>query len=141
MNKTQRTQLSGLIDKLQTFSASLDEHFETLDDEGVTALQIVDARNAATDMIGTIEGIASDVREVGQDEAEKFENMPESLQSGDGGQAMEAGAESLEDAADLLDSVVQMLESEQTDEDLAGFLIEVRDEIDEAIGAIETAAA
>lgn len=43
---------------------------------------------------------------VQEEEREVFDNMPESMQSGDRGQAVEAAADSLQEAMDGLDNVI-----------------------------------
>jgi len=50
------------------------------------------------------EALAGELRELADAEQEKFDNMPEGLQGGDRGQAMEEAAGNLASAADALES-------------------------------------
>ena len=50
------------------------------------------------------EVLAGELRELADAEQEKFDNMPEGLQGGDRGQAMEEAACNLSSAADALES-------------------------------------
>lgn len=50
------------------------------------------------------EELAGELRELADAEQEKFDNMPEGLQGGDRGQAMEEAAGNLSSAADALES-------------------------------------
>lgn len=50
------------------------------------------------------EVLAGELRELADAEQEKFDNMPEGLQGGDRGQAMEEAAGNLSSAADALES-------------------------------------
>lgn len=50
------------------------------------------------------EALAGELRELADAEQEKFDNMPEGLQGGDRGQAMEEAAGNLSSAADALES-------------------------------------
>lgn len=46
-----------------------------------------------------IEAIASELRTLAEEEQEKYDNMPEGLQGGDKGQAIETAAQMLDEAA------------------------------------------
>lgn len=46
------------------------------------------------------------IRRIAEEEREKFDNLPEGLQQGDKGQAIEQAADGLEQAADEIDSAV-----------------------------------
>ena len=50
------------------------------------------------------DALAGELRELADAEQEKFDNMPEGLQGGDRGQAMEEAAGNLSSAADALES-------------------------------------
>lgn len=67
-------------------------------------------RNEITKLIECLENLASDVRAVAEEEQEYYDNMPESLQGGEKGEAAEAAAQCLEDAAGELEEIVNQLE-------------------------------
>jgi hypothetical protein len=51
------------------------------------------------------------LRQLADEETEAFENMPESLQQGEKGQAIEAAAEALGSAADDIENAVESAEA------------------------------
>ena len=69
--------------------------------------QLADAR----DLIDKAEGLLSEAKEMLEwakaDEQEYYDNMPESLQGGDKGQAAEAAVSALDDAVNELDSAIE----------------------------------
>lgn len=52
-----------------------------------------------------IQGLADTIREIGEEERSKFDNMPEGLQQGDTGQMLEQRAEACETAATELEEI------------------------------------
>ena len=60
--------------------------------------------NERQNMKTRMEEIGATLGELGEAEREKFDNMPEGLQGGDRGQAMEEAAGNLSSAADALES-------------------------------------
>ena len=71
--------------------------------------------NARRDQIAkikeTLEDLRGKIEDLQSEEQEAFDNMPESLQQGDRGQASEAAAEALQSAFDSVDEAVGYLES------------------------------
>lgn len=51
-----------------------------------------------------IESIGSELRTIAEEEQEKYDNMPEGLQGGEKGQAIESAAQALDDAAGYAES-------------------------------------
>lgn len=62
---------------------------------------------ALKDQLETIKGA---LEEMATDERDKFENMPESLQGGDRGQKLEAAADSLDEAVEGFDALVDAID-------------------------------
>jgi hypothetical protein len=68
-------------------------------------------RKQIADIIKQIEALADlndlaqEIRDIAADEQEAFDNMPESLQQSERGQASEAAISALEEAADTLEQV------------------------------------
>lgn len=76
-----------------------------------------DFKGPLADMPGFLEDLASQARDLGQEQQEKYDNMPDPLQQGDTGcmleeraQAMETWADSLEEAASTAGNKNQELE-------------------------------
>jgi uncharacterized coiled-coil DUF342 family protein len=71
--------------------------------------------NARRDQIAkikeTLEDLRGKIEDLQSEEQEAFDNMPESLQQGDRGQASEAAAEALQSALDSVDEAVGYLET------------------------------
>lgn len=74
--------------------------------------------------------IAEALRELGQEQRDKLDNMPEGLQQGDTGQMLEERAEACESAADEMETLI-----DDWDEDTAKQ--EVIDEADEEDGELD----
>ena len=90
-----------------------------------------------------IEAIAERLRELGQEQRDKFENMPEGLQQGDTGQMLEQRADGCESAADEVETAasdlrqkLEELDSEQEEYDAA---VEAWKAYDEEYSAWEAA--
>lgn len=62
-----------------------------------------------------IKQLAEDLRELGQEQQEKFDNMPDGLQQGDVGQMLEERASNCESSADEIDNIAEELEQAQND--------------------------
>ena len=58
-----------------------------------------------------IQGLADTIREIGEEERSKFDNMPEGLQQGDTGQLLEQRAEACETAAGELEEIASEWET------------------------------
>lgn len=64
-----------------------------------------DAKSDISDM-SEAEGLAETIRELGREQQDKYDNMPEGLQQGDTGQMIEARATACETAADEIDTII-----------------------------------
>ncbi len=72
-----------------------------------------DRRAAIAKLADELEGIRSQIEDLQNEEQEYYDNMPESFQSGDKGQAAEAAAEALSSAVDSVQDAISSLESAQ----------------------------
>ena len=70
---------------------------------------VIESFNKLLD-IGTLEDLKGEVEAVRDDEQEYLDNMPESLQGGDKGQAAEAAISALETAIEALDTAIEALQ-------------------------------
>jgi uncharacterized coiled-coil DUF342 family protein len=61
-----------------------------------TITEITDKLNT---LVGELENLQSEIETLRDEEQEKFDNMPEGLQQGDNGQAIEQAANDLDEAA------------------------------------------
>jgi len=69
-----------------------------------------DTRKQLTDKIGTIEELISELETIRDEEQEKYDNMPEGLQSGEKGEAMQSAIDALESAISSADEVKSYME-------------------------------
>lgn len=69
-----------------------------------------DRRAALDALIGKFEELKSELETLGSDEREAFDNMPESLQQGERGQAAETAADAIDTAVSEIDTVVSSIE-------------------------------
>lgn len=63
------------------------------------------------------QSMADDIRQLGEEQREKFDNMPEGLQQGDTGQMIEERADACDAAADEIEEIIGEWESSKADTD------------------------
>ena len=95
MNKAQRKELSDLQDKV----SALDR--ENLTKEDRDEHKVI------------LEGVRDGVEAIQQDEQDKYDNMPESLQGGSKGDEMQEGIDNLDEVIRGLDEAIEKLEEEK----------------------------
>lgn len=71
---------------------------------------ITELQAKADALIGHLEEIESGVRSLADAERQKFENMTEGLQQAEGGQAIDAAANALSEAADAAETAKEAVE-------------------------------
>jgi hypothetical protein len=116
-------------------------------DEGkVTVYNAFDGFSVAegdgADPAGDIRNMAEAMGEAEQSFRERFDNMPEGLQQGDTGQALEANADACSSAQSELESLADEVEDEENDtyrneDEGGGFRAYNVDAIVEAVSALE----
>jgi hypothetical protein len=79
-----------------------------------TLWQIEDERFDGVAEASDLKDIAEELRTLGEEQQEKFDNMPDGLQQGDTGQLLEARAENCGTWADEIETVADQLEEELT---------------------------
>lgn len=67
-------------------------------------------RNRIAEIMDRLNEIADEICEVAQEERSAFDNLPESLQYGERGEAMEAAADELEDVSGEVSELASRLE-------------------------------
>ena len=67
-------------------------------------------RNRIAEIMDKLNEIADEICEVAQEERDAFDNLPESLQYGERGEAMEAAADELEDVSSEVSDLATRLE-------------------------------
>jgi hypothetical protein len=72
-------------------------------------------RGKINEAITAIEHLIADLTEIRDDEQEAFENLPESLQNGDRGDAMQNSVSQLEDAIERLEGANEALEDAKSE--------------------------
>lgn len=120
-----KLQRGGIVKRsLKPFKRSqltTSEYFQQLYDWEDSKAEIADMDDA--------QQFADDIRALGEEQQEKFDNMPEGLQQGDTGQMLEARANACEAAADEIEEIISEWESakDEDDFDAEEFLSRVRD--------------
>lgn len=61
-------------------------------------------------LIEKLEAIRDEFYEMAEEEQEKFDNMPESLQDSERGEALQEGADNLQEQADAIDDAITNLQ-------------------------------
>lgn len=105
MNKQQREELRALANKLVNTQDRLHDLTEMLragDSPEIVWVEL-------PELIDDIETLYSEVSDHRSDEESKFENMSENLQNSDRGQAIEQAASDLNEAEDLLESALHVI--------------------------------
>jgi len=107
-------------------------------EDRISALS-VDQFESGDDLKSELEDIASEIRQLGDDQGDKYDNMPEGLQQGDVGQMLEERRDACEAWADEIENVdvedvdeaavIADLKAEKSEDDGPP----TQDEIDEAI--------
>lgn len=74
---------------------------------------------AAISSMDDAQGFADTIRSLGEEQDEKFNNMPEGLQQGDSGQMLEARRDACEQAATEIEEIISEWESAKEDHESA----------------------
>lgn len=82
---------------------------------------------AALDSMEGAEALAEEIENLGSEQREKFDNMPEGLQQGDSGQMLERRAEACEAAAEAIREVIGEWEAARDEFDEDEFLARVKE--------------
>ena len=67
-------------------------------------------RNEIEKIIEELEGLRERIESVGNEEQEAYDNLPENLQCGEKGEAMEQAASDLDDAASSVGDIIDTLQ-------------------------------
>lgn len=141
MNNEQRGLIRKMVSRLQDIRSDLTD----LED------RVHNAPHISTELVeglckyeGELSELKDSVTQHADDEQEKYDNMSEGLQNADNGQAIEAAAENLTNAADHLEEAVDVFSPVETmqRESLSDFedhVSEVANSIEAAIGYLEEA--
>ena len=78
-----------------------------------------DSKSAMTSM-DDAQQYADDIRALGEEQGEKFDNMPDGLQQSDTGQTLESRRDGCEDAAQEIEEVIQEWEDAKKEHDPSG---------------------
>jgi 2-hydroxy-3-keto-5-methylthiopentenyl-1-phosphate phosphatase len=115
MNAQQRKEIEAIKSRIEGFIDS-DEMIAVSEAHQAYVDALATLRAARQEAVATLDAIYGDIDDQQNVEQDKFDNMPESLQGGDKGQAMEAAIESLSYAASSIEDVKSALESDDIDE-------------------------
>lgn len=120
MNGATRKELARIADDLSTGRAmasflvalrAAEEAFTKAKED------LVDAREGVA---GVLEDARTEIETIKDDEQEKFDNMPDGLQQGEKGQAIEEAVGTLDDAIATLNEIAERLRDESSLDDEAG---------------------
>lgn len=136
MNAAQRKVLSLVQSKLGAIVGRLDTVEQMIADGG-DPKALYEAEVEPT--IGPLDALQSELQMEADEEQDKFDNLSEGLQQADSGQAIEAAAESLQEAADALENLIQGLKPPTDWAELGDMLISSQDEIQGVIDQIDDA--
>lgn len=111
MNKKTRTMLSKMQSELETIKSNLNESIDY-----ILALEYNDVKAQMPGVLEmhamnidkmqqAVESMANELEMLADEEDEKYDNMPESLQDSERGEAMYEAAENLHDASTELDGM------------------------------------
>lgn len=134
MNAEQRKTLAAIGSKLTDFNTStaMDEVQEAFTAFETAKEALKDAREAAAT---ELEELLGDIDNEKTEERDKFDNMPESLQQGERGQAMEAAADAMDEAYDKVGEALTTLRDDDYDHesgDVEQALQEAAEKLEEA---------
>lgn len=83
--------------------------------EYLSRLYSWDENKAEISSMEDAQAFADEIRELGEEQQEKFDNMPDGLQQGDTGQMIEERANACENAASEIEDIIGEWESERDD--------------------------
>lgn len=139
MNNTTRKAISALQSELSAVRSAIEE----LKDHHDGATKPSEASDQLKSWADRIDDIGSQAETIGEEEQEKFDNMPEGLQSSERGEKLEAAVSAAEDAKQAADDAVNALTpdaAEDSAEDLETMLETALDEIENLDGHLDTLA-
>jgi hypothetical protein len=102
MNKERRKQLAEAADELRTLVDRVNE-FQSDDDEHVKKRTPEEVTDFWQDVDAVASNVKDDIQNCHGDEEQAYENMPESFQQGERGEAAQSAMEAMQSAIDLLD--------------------------------------
>ena len=146
MNKATRKQLSALQADLNAQNVALVNLREALEERATDAALLTPEQLAILENVGgVLSDVQSSVSDLCGDEEEKFDTMPEGLQSSDRGVEMEAAKDALSEASDSLEALCSTLsddfEATTTHEEAVEALKLAEDELTEIFDKLDEAAA
>lgn len=154
MNKDQRKILQTVQNNIDEAKCRLEAIRDDADDASVNGgipFDFTKVVRQVQDEEGALDAANSDVDEQANDERDKFDNLSESLQQADKGQAIEQAADNLDSARDSLGSAMMSISglinedeaSERTpastSDEIESALGEVIEYLEEAIGYLDDA--
>lgn len=142
MNNAQRKTLSDINVDINVLIAEVQTAAEQVE-EDVTLDLVAFKANVLEPLALRLDDISLAIESEKDDEEGKYDNMPESLQNGEKGEAMQAAIEALDSAMTNVESAAEMLRTEDTDRD--AIVTDLQDaadtELESAVGSIEEAMA
>ena len=136
MNAAQRKVLSLIQSKLSAIIGNLDTVEQMIADGGdPKSLYEAEVKLSLDDL----DHLQGELQMEADEEQDKFDNLSEGLQQADSGQAIEAAAGSLQEAADALENLIQGLKPPTDWTELGDMLVSAQDDIQGVIDQIDDA--
>lgn len=146
MNNTRRRHIKKELKTLETIQQLVEGYCEQYNGKVVSEEEVGIIKDALEDASSLLSDMSMTIDDLEMEERDCFDNLPESLQMAEKGEAMEMAADNLEtardcvdDAASNVDDVVSDLEDYDSESGLDVDFSSISDSIEEAIDALNEA--
>lgn len=146
MNNTRRRQIKKEIKTLETIQQLVEGYDEKYNGRVLSEEEVEEIKDALENASSLLNDLSSTIDDLEMEERDCFDNLPESLQMAEKGEAMEMAADNLETARDCADDaasnvgdIVSDLEDYDFESELDVDFASVSSSITETIDALEEA--
>ncbi len=146
MNNTRRRQIRNEILTLETIQQLVEGYEGEYNGKVLSEEEVKEIKDALENASSQLSDVSSTIDDLGMEERDCFDNLPESLQMAEKGEAMEMAADNLDtakdcvdDAESYIDDIVSDLEDYDLESELDVDFDSVSDSISEAIDALDEA--
>lgn len=146
MNNNRRRQVRKEIMTLQTIKQLVDGYDEKYNGKILSEEEVEIIKDDLENASSLLTDVSSTIDDLEMEERDCFDNLPESLQMAEKGEAMEMAADNLETARDYIDDaesnaddVISELEEYDYESELDMDFMSISDAIDDAVDALDEA--
>ena len=146
MNNNRRRQIRKEIMTLQTIKQLVDGYDEKYNGKILSEEEVEIIKDDLENASSLLTDVSSTIDDLEMEERDCFDNLPESLQMAEKGEAMEMAADNLETARDYIDDaesnaddVISELEEYDYESELDMDFMSISDDIDDAVDALDEA--